>query len=851
MSKGSKSSRSKKAKRKTARKAARVAQSTQAAGAPPPGATKPKATATEPPAKSPAPGAPAGQPTHDDPPEPARAAAPTPRATFFGLALLSAATLVLEIALTRVLSVSLWYHFAFMVVSTALFGLGFAGVLLALRRRAAAISTRLIALAALATPIAFALGYWLYNLVPFEPVSLGMSSRQWLYLPLCYLAVTLPFFCSGLTIAAVLTRHASRVHRLYLFDLAGAGIGSLAVVWLLPGFGGSGTVLVAAALAAGGAALIAVEHDRRTVMAAAAVGLVLLIATPMADRLIPVRISSNKWTAKALATPGVVLESSWNTMSRIDLVKMGRGGEERAILIDAGTAMTRVAHAHGPIDRLGPTHDQEGTVVGLFDRPNVLVVGSGGGREVLVGLRNGAGHVTGVEINPSINRVVRELADFTGHLAEHPRVDLVTDEARSYLRRSKDHYQIIWCPHTISNAALASGSLSLAESYLLTLEAFDDFLDHLGDDGVLYISRPEAHLPRLVATMRAAFEARGRTDIADSIMVWREHARGLSFHSELLLSMRPFTPDQIAKLMQALQRGNLEPLYVPGQVGVAPYPDILNAADPTRVALPFPAILEPATDNRPFFNQRVRFSAIGWSDLSALFSEGKRARAALEVRPTAEAALLLLLIESAALALIFIVVPLLVFRRRALAGSGRLRTLASFTAIGLGFIVVEVGLIQRFTLYLGRPVVLFATVLGTLLVLSGLGSGFAARFTRRDAPWRACATAAGVVLALTFLAPVVVDATLAWPGPVRVMCTALLLAPAGFVMGMPFPLLVRQLEHRYPERIPWAWGVNGFASVVGSIGALILGMTIGFTGALLFGVAAYACAAIVTREVAT
>jgi predicted membrane-bound spermidine synthase len=196
------------------------------------------------------------------------------------------------------------------------------------------------------------------------------------------------------------------------------------------------------------------------------------------------------------------------------------------------------------------------------------------------------------------------------------------------------------------------------------------------------------------------------------------------------------------------------------------------------------------------------------------------------------------------LALAFIVLPLLLFRRRALEGRGRLRTLAAFAGLGLAYIVVEVGFIQRFNLYLGKPVVVFATVLGSLLVSSGLGSAFSRRFSRPDAPRWACLAAGGVALLLCFLAPPLVTATLEWPAAARVVLSSLLLAPCGFLMGMPFPLLMSRLEQGRRERIPWAWGVNGFASVVGTIGAVVLGMTAGYTAVLVAGVACYLATAL-------
>jgi len=780
---------------------------------------------------------------------------------FFGLLLLAAATLLLEISLTRILSVTLWYHFAFMVISTALFGLGFAGVVLSLRKQAQSVGARMVALWSLCTPLAFIAGYGLFMLVPFEPFSLGSRPVQWLFLPLAYLAVTLPFFCSGATIAALLTRYAARVHRLYLFDLVGAGLGSLLVVGLLPALGGSGVVFAAAALAAVSAALLCREQGIKWSLCGAGLAVVLLAAMPFAPRLIPVRISSNKVTGggrpvgEVLADERFNLFTAWNTLSRIDVIefKDPRNNVHRTVLIDAGTAVTRLAHPPGPLDSLGPTVGEESFFVRLFEDPRVLVVGSGGGREVLLALRNGAKKITAVEINPTINHLVEErMADFTGHLYQHPKVEAVTDEARSFLRRSEESYQLIYCPHTISNSALSSGSLSLAENHLMTYEAFEDYLDHLSPDGVLVITRPEAHLPRLFSTARAVFEARSLSGVDARVLAWRRPepnrpGPGRSFVAGFALRRQPFSSEEVESFAGILESRGLEPLYLPRGASQDPYPRLLTEADYLSVPVPFAAILEPATDNQPFFNRRVPFSHIGFSDLAGVFSPGRDGRWALEDRPVAEAALVVLLIETLLMAVLFIVLPLLIFRRRALSGAFRLKTLSAFACLGLAYIIVEVGFIQRFTLYLGRPVLVFSTVLGTLLVFSGLGSAFSRRFENARAPFFAGLLAAGVSLVCAFLAPLLVGLTLAWPAALRVLLTVLILAPPGFVMGMPFPLLVRRLEGSYPERIPWAWGVNGFASVVGSIGAVILGMTAGYTVVLLFGVLCYLLAALSAR----
>jgi hypothetical protein len=329
------------------------------------------------------------------------------------------------------------------------------------------------------------------------------------------------------------------------------------------------------------------------------------------------------------------------------------------------------------------------------------------------------------------------------------------------------------------------------------------------------------------------------------VVLWRGRYQGLAFDAGLALRLRPFTPEETSGFEALAPTRRVEPLWL-GDRGADAYRAVLSAPAPSPALFPFPTLLEPATDDQPFFNRRVPLSQIRWSDLTGVFSQGKGSRAALEDRPVAEAALVVLLLQAVVLSLAFIVLPLLVFKRRALGGAGTSRTLAAFAALGLAYIVVEVAFIQRFTLFLGQPVVVFATVLGALLVSSGLGSAFSRRFAGPRAAGRACLVAGLTAAAAGALAAGVSAWALELSLPVRIGLAAAVLAPAGFVMGMPFPLLVRRLEQEQPARIPWAWGVNGFASVVGSIGALVLGMAAGYSVVFAAGVACYLAATALT-----
>ncbi|NOZ86989.1 MAG: hypothetical protein GXP49_12145 [Deltaproteobacteria bacterium] len=777
------------------------------------------------------------------------------KTTLSGLFFLSISVLALEIAWTRILSVTLWYHFAFMVLSTALFGLGFAGVVLSLRRQAERVSPKLITWLALATPVSYVLGYILFDLIPYEPFSLGKDAMQWLYLPLSYLSVTLPFFFSGLTVAALLTRYAANVHKLYFFDLAGAGFGCILVVLALPLLGGPGTIFASAALASIAALLLSWNMRSRYKVLAMGLFVVLAASSLFAENILPVRISSNKVTGGGMPVQKLIRDkrfhrySAWNTLSRIDVIEFRDQWRRvhRSILIDGGTAVTRLAHPTAPIADLGPTGDDESFFVKLKKNPKVLIVGSGGGREVLLALRNGAESVTAVEINPAINHVVMDkMSDFTGRLYDDPRVHAYTDEARSFIERTRKKFDLIQCPHTISNAAMASGSLSLAENYLLTVEAFNSYLDHLKPGGILLITRPEAQIPRLFVTARSVLGRIGIKNCRDKVMAWRRPARHTSFYAGFAMCKDGFSSGMSRDFLEVLARQGMEPLYVPGSgKNKSYYRKLLTANDPTKVKVPFKVLLSPATDDKPFFNRRTALGDIGLKDLSLLFSQGHGGRMALEDAPIAEASLVVLLLETTAIGLLLILLPLAVFRRRAMDGKRRLKTLAAFAGLGLAYMVVEVGLIQRLTLFLGEPMVVFAAVLGGLLISSGIGSFVSGNYSGRlKARWTAAA-AGSMALVTAFSAPYLVNATLALPEIARIMIAIAFIFPVGFFMGMTFPILISNIEKSYPERVPWAYGMNGFASVVGSESAVLLGMLWGYTAVLLCGVAAYFLVALI------
>ena len=800
------------------------------------------------------------------------------RRHFVGLFLISVATLLLELTLTRVLSVALWYHFGFLVISTALLGFGASGVVLALwtgLREKFNLDLGL-GVCGLAFAVSVVFSFCLMQLIPFDPFSVAVDHRQFYFMPIYLLLVSLPFFCSGLAISLLLTRGSKEINRLYAFDLLGAGIGCALVALVIPRFGGTGSVLLAAFVGGLSAVCFAWPTRRPLAAAAAFVSLVLLIATFRGENVIPIHVSANKVSQRfSKVTP---IYSAWNTLSFVQVVEFPAQGKDpsgRTMFIDSGTAATGINDLRPDVRTVIAEHpDQvgaESTIAYVGKRnPKILIIGSGGGSQVLEGLKAGASSITAVEINSIINDIVAaRMNDYWGNLYHQPEVHLVTDEGRSFVRRSAEKYDAIISVHTISNAAIASGALGLAENYVLTREAFEDYLDHLAPDGMIFFTRPEYQIPRLFATAREVFTLRGMGPIGDHVlgfsMVEKRQLPGrLSFVAGFLLKKSEFRPEELVEIRRILtaEAGSgedanvLKILYAPDEVYPnSLYAHIVDAPDLERVFQSTDTQLAAATDDKPFFNQHTRWSRIRWNTIVDLFSQKQPfgARLALEDRPIAEVTLLILLIQSVVVAGVCILLPLAVVDRGSLRAEARWGWLAYFAALGLGFIMVEIALLQRFLLFLGQPIYTYAVVLAGLLIFTGAGS-FASGKWRVESTSklkRALLSAVIVVLVLAVITPVVFRACLGFGLFFRVAIALLLVAPLGFVLGMPFPLGLRVAMQRSSALGAWAWGVNGFFTVIGTVLALMLGMMVGFRMVLLLACGCYLVGLLVITRISS
>jgi hypothetical protein len=776
------------------------------------------------------------------------------RLTLAGIGAVSAAILMTELALTRIFSVTMYYHFAFLAISIALFGLSASGVFVyVMRSRLARAGTReLLMSAALLHAVVTVVA--LACLVRIR-VGLNYSASNLALMLAIYLLAALPFFAGGTVISVAFARLTDRVNLVYSADLLGAAAGCLALIPLLDRLGAPGVVLTAAGLALGAAVCFAPAASRGR-MTTAVIVLFSLPAAAQATGAAPFDVVDTKGHEGDR-----ILFNKWNSFSRVAVYDRNHGdwslsprfkglrGDSLFMDIDSAASTPILKGTGNPGDAAYLRYELTAFAYHLVERPGgftSLVIGPGGGRDLLSALVFGAQHVDAVEINPIIARDVMldRFRAYSGAVYAHPRVAVHVDDGRSFIRRSTARYDVIQASLVDTWAATAAGAYTLTENSLYTTEAFGEYLDHLSDDGLLTITRWAFDGLRLVSLAQQACEARG-LDATQHLAIVR-HDRVATF----ILKRRPFTPDETARVQRLADELDFEVLYAPGAAarpssGANPtemartgtttsdYRRLILAPDRERFLASYPLDVTATTDDRPFFfhTTRLRDQLDVAFGRSMLFGNGL-------------SALLTLMGISALLVALFVGGPLLISGARPKSGWGP--WLLYFSALGAGFMLLEVALLQRFVLLLGHPVYSLTVTLFSLLIGTGLGS-FASRRveTQRIQGVAVRALCAVVVIAVVSAVALtaVIDRAIAWPLAVRAAVAMALLVPAGVLMGIPLPAGMRLVAATRPQIIPWGWGMNGALSVVGATGAVFIAMNWGFSitlsiGALTYGVAA-------------
>jgi spermidine synthase len=800
------------------------------------------------------------------------------------IALISAAALAFEIVLMRLFSITLWHHFAYMIISLALLGYGASGALLTLAQ--SAVQQRfapLFCAAAAAFGVSAIGSFVLAQRVPFNPLEILWDPRQPAYLLAVYLLLALPFLCAGSCVCMAFSRWRGIVSRIYSFDILGAGAGSLAAIGLLFVLSAQDALRLigASGFAAAAVAWLECGGPRRWPAAA----LMVIAGTPF---LLP-----ESWVAPAM--------SPYKGLSQMLQIPQARVVEERSSPLGLVSVVespgTPLRYAPGlslnataePPPQLGVFIDGEGMgALTRFDgrreslahlgqmtsalpyhllrQPRVLVLGAGAGADVLQAQYHGARQIDAVELNPQVVDLVRrQFAAYAGGIYSDgdsgmpPTVRVHVAEARGFVAASEQRYDLIHVALLDSFSASSAGLYALAENYLYTVQAVQDDLRHLEPGGLLAITRwvtlPPRDALKLFAAAVAALEHSGVADPASRLALVRSWQT-----STLLVKNGAFSSEDIAAIKAFCIERSFDVAFYPGmkpheanRYNVVAPPDLFDGA--TALLGPgrneflqsYKFHIAAATDDKPHF-----FHFFRWRSLTELLS--LKDQGGLPLLEWGYPVLVATLAQALVASLLLIAAPAAwvtwaATRRRASVLGSRRRVLVYFAAIGLAFMFIEIAFIQKFVLFLSQPLYAVAVVLFAFLLFAGIGSAASKRWhdgsasvLRHTELAVVAAIALSAALCLSLL-PWLFQNAVTLPDSLRIVISAALIAPLAFFMGMPFPMGLARVEAGDTRLIPWAWATNGCASVTGAVLATLLAIHIGFTAVVVAALVLYAVAA--------
>ncbi|MCD6570824.1 MAG: SAM-dependent methyltransferase [Deltaproteobacteria bacterium] len=779
---------------------------------------------------------------------------------------ISYAAIGYEIVLMQLLSIIQWHHFAYMIISLALLGYGASGTFIALTKRwllprfylSFVINAVLFGFSVMGC---FALA----QRTPLNPLEILWDRSQFCYLLELYLLLAIPFFCAANCIGLSFTRFNDQIHRIYRFDLLGAGIGALGIILGLFVFPLSIYTKLLAGLGVSSAILLSLNKElpryRWFVISLCVCSFPLIFFWPTGQ--LSSGISEYKGLSLALHVPDaeIISEHSsplgWLTVVRSPTIPFRYAPglslncfieppPQLGIFTD-GDAFSPITRYNGDLKPLGyldylssalPYH--------LLKSPKVLVLGSGGGMDVLMAHYHKARSIDAVELNPQvIDLVGRAYADFAGHLYDSEGINVHLAEARGFVAGSREVYDLIQVSLLDSYNASASGCYALNATYLYTVEAFKEYLDHLKPGGLLTITRwlkiPPRESLKLFATGASALYKFGSNNPGLQLVLIRSWKT-----TTLLVKNGEFSEQEISAILTFCEKRSFDVAYYPGiraeeanRYNVLSQPYFYEGASSllgeTRDNFleRYKFYISPATDDRPYF-----FHFFKWKTIPEIFS--LKGKGGLPLLEWAYPVLMMTLLQALVVSLLVVLFPLWIVRRTRSRGPERykIRVMLYFLFLGFAFLFIEIAFIQKFTLFLCHPLYAVAVVLCAFLVFAGLGSGYSHKWSlrlrgvsRNNNGMAIALVVAGIVIItiiyMVFL-PALFNRLLPLPDVLKILISIILIAPLAFGMGMPFPLGLMWVADAIPDFIPWAWGLNGCASVLGAVIATILAIHFGF-----------------------
>ena len=788
---------------------------------------------------------------------------------------MAVSTLMIELSLIRVFDVLFYPNIAYMIITCAIFAFGLAGIYSVLRplKPIEAIHSFLSSRALLFAIATLAIRP-VTNLLPFDFYALKTDfGTQFLYLLGIYLVLVLPFFLAGLVFTNLFATYSKSIQTLYFWDLAGAALGSIALIPFLPAIGPGGILVCAAALGLFASAFF----SRRRVWAVLATlfGLAILVLPFVrSEGYYDFKEHQNKRGVKTARESGMIEHTIWDPISKIDIMYDGNDHDWfRHIAYDGGTQSSTFYEFDGNFsylrehiaEEIGTQFWQRGVLAAHYlkrdTNQKVLVIGSAGGQEIKAALTYGASHVDGVELVGAVVELGKtRYAEYIGNLFNHPKVNVQVGEGRSYLRASRGKYDIIQIFSNHTSSSIASGTGAMSTTYLQTADAYQEYFEHLTANGILHINHH--YYPKMITTAALAWAQMGRTNFQQHVVVFERE--GEDTLPTFLVKMQPWTVEEVNQLKEFfyadfpsdpnIYRLVEDPLRPENSYLSSEFYTGQLSGDLTRQV---DFRIEPSTDNKPYFNflrknfaaveiNRTQFMSASMAGPLNNYITINSISIPLDVAP-----LIIIGTISLFLAGAFILLPLHFSEVGKSKWTNRSGSLLYFSCLGAGFIIIEFVFIQLFMKLIGSPLYTSSTVIFMLLFSAGVGSFTTSRLNitpvnRWQLPFVGILAS---VLLLMLIYPFVLDFFLASPLAIRILVACVLIFPLGFFLGMPFPLGILSLENLPRGAVAWAWGMNGLFTVIGGLAGVVLSIIWGFQITLLIASFQYIIAFLVFAKI--
>jgi spermidine synthase len=795
---------------------------------------------------------------------------PAQRPPYISVMLLSASALAYEILLMRLFSIVQWHHFAYLFIGLALLGYGISGAIVTLRQhRLLPVFSGLYVSCITVYAVSALVCFGLAQLLPFTPQAILWDSQQVLYLIGIFLLLTIPFFFAATALCLVFLRFGSIASRIYAMDLGGAGIGSLGILILLYYLFPQKALMLVALTAIAAAFIAVIELNMRwcrRVIIGLSVALALVVLFGGTLRL---QLSPYKGLEQVLRIEGAhIIAQRSSPMGLLSVV----AGGNIPLRYAPGLSLTA---SQEPLPQLGVFTDGDNMTVltqqptdqkqlGYLDQMTtavpyhlqainkVLVIGVGGGMDILQARFHHSRQIDGVELNAQMLQLLsKDFAEYTGKLARQPGVHLYHAEVRDFLARHQARYQLIQLALVDAFNASVAGLYALNESYLYTLEALQQYMRHLEPNGYLAMTRwirlPPRDSLKLFATAVAVLERSGIKDADQRLLMIRSWQT-----STLLVKNGRFTEQELAAVRTFCEERAFDLAYAPGlqvqqsnRYNILRQPVFFEAATallgPERENFirQYKFNLRPATDDRPYFHQFFK-----WSSLGEIFR--LREQGGMSLLEWGYLILVVMLVIAVFFSLALILFPIWWYQRIQSPPATTIRAaqvVYYFFAIGLAFLFIEIAFMQKFVRFLHHPINSIAVSLTAFLIFAGLGSYLSGRFSKRIAAQRVLVYALSglVIISIVYLWQLdnVFQALAGSAQYNKLGLSILLIAPLAVCMGMPFPLALAKLAERARHYLPWAWGINGCASVISAVLATLLAIHLGFSAVILLALLLY------------